>query len=429
MNPKAQEEQKNSTDNSTPKLNIPKQYNLIASLVEIDNIGKAWHLNSDVLTSVLSGFQYAIKDKKEYILAELYPQNSYLIINEKDSKFSVVSSIFLTYSNDRIIARRKSTGNVPVWELLDKEYIKACKDAQMALLFEDRLFAECYDKEVFVVKNTSLKKHTVVTKEFKIATLKSQPAISKIPILKYASLNAVSIFKKYFRIEPSALNFIHIRGLEKYKMANTNFNEIFAIGLILDSIEADGFTLDKEVSIVTMFEEQKHALIDFYAHRLGHETNRPKIGLPYEMCEKNFNVSIFSLVISSKNEKYSTIETYEHNIRKIIDNSKDGALFVGDFKILSDIAGFAKELTGLAKTLKTVSTLSAWSDPLAYGEKVIELWREPIKKMNPDKTSNKTQKALRDKLFKNIEFEFERKNTQGMTSIYKEYLRILGIKS
>jgi len=406
---------------------IPKQYNLVASLTEIPGVGKAWYLNNSTLSSILNEYQYAIKDKKEYILADLYPQNSYLIINSKDSKFSVVKSILLTYRDDRIIARRKSIGNTPVWELLDKEYIKRYKDLQNALLFENKFFAECYDKDIYIAKHASLKRHIAVNKEFKTILQKSAPAISKISILKYTSVNAIPLFNKYFSIDSSALNFIHVGGMEKYKMANTNFNEVFGIGLILNSIEADGFILDKEVCIITMFEEQKHILADFYADRIGHETGRPKIGLPSEMAEKKFNVSIFSLTISSKNDRYGIIENNEHFIRKIIDNSKDGALFVGNIKILMQLHGFIKDLTGLIKALKNVSTLSTWSDPLAYTDNLIKLWKEPIKKMDPEKTINQSQKALWGKLYKNIEFEFERKNVIAMTSLYKEYLRSLGI--
>ena len=96
-------------------------------------------------------------------------------------------------------------------------------------------------------------------------------------------------------------------------------------------------------------------------------------------------------------------------------------------RILHRLYGFSKELMGLIRTLKNVSHIGAWSTAGTYNKDMLEIWQEPIKRMNPEKTNDNTHKILWAKYHKNIQQEYERQNILGMKSIYKDYLRTLGI--
>lgn len=411
-----------------PSLNkkIPKYYDLLAFLITLPELGNVWYLAKSALSSSLNGFQYSIRTKEGHIPAAQYPQNSYLIINSQTKKYSVVRSIMLTYKQDQILAKRKSVGNVPVWELLDKELIRTYKDIQFLLHFEVNFYADCFEKETAVVKHQTLRRTIPLNKKFQQTTPSSEPVKDKVNIIKYESTYAIPLFHRYFSLEDTALNWVDINTIERYKVKNTNMNEIFAIGTILNAIQKDGFDLEKEVGIVTLTEEQKHIIADFYSETIGHESSRPKIGLPSEMSDKKFNVILFSTVMSTKLEKPPCFEKEEQHIRLIIDNAKDGMIFVGNHRAVHSVFGFPKEISGLIKTLRNVSKITSWASS-DYAEEQIKIWKEPIKKMYPDRTSEQTQKILWGKYHKNIQLEFERKNIVGMKSIYRDYLRTLGI--
>ena len=181
------------------------------------------------------------------------------------------------------------------------------------------------------------------------------------------------------------------------------------------------------MGIVTIFEEQKHILADFYADVTAHSTDKPKIGLPDEMVGRQYAVLIVSLTITSKMDKHGQIEKYECELRQLMDSVKEGIIFIGNMRILSRLHGFPKELTGLIRTLKNVSTIHSWITPGTYQKDMLEIWQAPIKRMDPEKTSDNTQKVLWARYHKHIQQEYDKQNTLGMKSIYKDYLRSLGI--
>jgi len=406
---------------------LPRHYDFLATRIELPELGKVWYLNKQTLSSILNGYQYAIKDGKNYVLAEHYPQNSYLIFNSQTKKLSVVRSILLTYKEDRIIAKRRSIGNVPVWELIDKQYIRMYTDIQCALNVETMLYAECYGDDTYVVKHNMLRQTIPVNKKFQHTAATIEPSIEKLTILKYTSMHAIPLFHRYFSIEDTVLNFIDMPKLERYKVSNTSFNEVYAVGAVLKSLKKEEFDLEKEVGIVTIFEEQKHILADFYADVTAHSTDKPKIGLPDEMVGRQYGVLIVSFTISSKMDKHSQIERYECEIRQLMDSVKEGIIFIGNMRILSRLHGFPKDLTGLIKTLKNVSTIHTWTTPGTYQKDMLEIWQAPIKRMDPEKTSDNAQKVLWGRYFKHIQQEYDKHNILGMKSIYKDYLRSLGI--
>lgn len=406
---------------------LPKQYDFIATQIELPGLGKVWYLNNQTLSSILNGYQYAIKDGKSHVMAEHYPQNAYLIHNSQTNKLSVVRSILLTYKKDRIIAKRRSIGNVPVWELIDKEYIRIYTDIQAVLSAETTFLAECFANESYIVKHHTLKQTIAVNKKFQHTAATIEPSIEKIPMLKYTSMHAIPLFHRYFDIEDSALNFIDLPKIERYKIANTSFNEVFAVGSVLNSLKKEEFDLEKEVGIVTLFEEQKHILADFYGEMTAHSSDKPKIGLPDEMTDRQYAVLIVSFTLTSKLDKHSQVEKYEYELRQLMDSVKEGIIFVGNMRILSHLHGFARELTGLIKALKNVSHISHWTTPGTYQKDMLEIWQAPIKRMDPERTKDNTQKVLWSRYYKNIQLEYQKKNIMGMKSIYKDYLRSLGI--
>ena len=406
---------------------LPRHYDFLATLIELPELGKVWYLNKQALSSILNGYQYAIKDGKNYIPAEHYPQNSYLIFNSQTKKLSVVRSILLTYKEDRIIAKRRSIGNIPVWELIDKKYIRMYTDIQCALNVETTLFAECYSGDTYIVKHHMLRQTIPINKKYQHTAATIEPSIEKLTILKYTSMNAIPLFHRYFSIEDSVPNFIDMPKIERYKISNTSFNEVFAVGTVLKSLKKEGFEIEKEVGIVTIFEEQKHILADFYSDMTAHSTDKPKIGLPEEMVGRQYAVLVVSFTISSKMDKLSQIEKYEYELRQLMDSVKDGIIFIGNIRILSHLHGFPKELTGLIKTLKNVSTIHTWTTPGTYQKDMLELWQAPIKRMDPEKTNDNSQKVLWGRYFKSIQQEYTKQNGMGMKAIYKDYLRSLGI--
>lgn len=406
---------------------LPKYYNFIATQIELPELGKVWYLYNQALAATLNGYQYAIKDGKNLVLAEHYPQNSYLIFNSQTKQLTVVRSILMTYKKDRIIAKRRSIGNIPVWELIDKKYIRMYKDIQAALNFETSMYADCFSGETHIVKHQMLKQTLAVNKKFQHTAATILPSVEKISILKYTSMHAIPFFHRYFDIEDSALNFIDLPKIERYKIPNTSFNEVFAVGSVLKSLSKEEFDIEKEVGIVTLFEEQKHILADFYGDIVGHSSDKPKIGLPDEMTDRQYAVLILSFTITSKIDKISQIEKFEYEIRQLMDSVKDGIIFIGNMRMISRIHGFARDLTGLIRALKNVSHISHWSTPGTHQKDMLELWQEPIKRMDPEKTKDNSQKVLWGRYYNSIKQEYAKGSVMGMKSIYRDYLRSLGI--
>jgi hypothetical protein len=223
------------------------------------------------------------------------------------------------------------------------------------------------------------------------------------------------------------LHFLDIPRSEKTKLSGSNFYEVFAIGAVLFGLKEKGYNLEKEVAIVTPFDVQKHILSDFYADTIASESKNPKIALPHEILTRKFSVIICSMVVSSRSENYKPVEQQEHNIRKIMENIHNKILFVGNLRTLSTIHGFLKDLADLSKALKNVQKISYWINAENYAQNMIKIWQNPIKKMNPDKTADKLQKSILAKLHNSIQFEYKKEQIPTMISLYKDYLRTLGI--
>ena len=405
----------------------PRQYEIVAYVDSVPKIGTVWKLNKLSLSSVLNGYQYSIRSQSGYIAASQYPAGSYLLINSQTGKFTVVKSILLTYAKDRIIAHRKSLGNVPVWELIDKEYIKKYQDIQFSLHFESYFYSDCYEADSLIMKHQVVKRFTPANRQFKPMTPRQEPSFNKIMVQRYSQTNGISLFKRYFELDEKVLNFINVPKIERDKMPNTNFYEIQAVGHILNALEREEYAIDKEVAIVTLFEEQKHILADFFGERIGHESSRPKIGLPSEMRDRRYPVVILSFVIASKKDKHSVIEANEHHIRTIMEYAKEGMLFLGNYKVISSLLGFPKELCSLIKNLKSVSAVHEWSHSHDLNQEIMEMWKAPIRKINPDSTSDSMQKIIWTKYRTTIESEHQRGSVLGMKHVYKDYLYSLGI--
>jgi hypothetical protein len=110
-----------------------------------------------------------------------------------------------------------------------------------------------------------------------------------------------------------------------------------------------------------------------------------------------------------------------------MENIHNKILFVGNLRTLSTIHGFLKDLADLSKALKNVQKISYWINAENYAQNMIKIWQNPIKKMNPDKTADKLQKSILAKLHNSIQFEYKKEQIPTMISLYKDYLRTLGI--
>jgi len=403
----------------------PKQYEIVAYIEVVPKVGTVWRLAKTSLSSVLNGYQYSIRSQSGYIAASQYPAGS--LINSQTGQFSVVRSILLTYAKDRIIAHRRSLGNVPVWELVDKEYIKKYQDIQFSLHMESYFYADCFDPDTLILRHQVVKRFTTVNRLFKPSTSRQQPSFNKIMVQHYSPINGISLFKRYFDVDEKVLNFINIPKIDRDKMPHTNFHEVIAVGHILNALEREEYVLDKEVAIVTLFEEQKHILTDFFAERIGHEASRPKIGLPWELKDRRYPVVILSFVVTSKKEKHSVIEANEHHIRAIMEHAKEGMIFLGNFKVISSILGFPKELCSLIKSLKNVSAIHEWSHSQDFHKEMVEMWKAPIRMINPERTTDSMQKIIWNKYRTMIENELARESLIGMKHVYRDYLYSLGL--
>jgi len=402
-----------------------RDFKYLATAISIPNFGKVWYLNKS-LAGLLNGYQYAIMHEGKYIKAESYPLGSFLIISSETKKLVVVRSILLTYKDDRIIARRRSISGYPAWELLDSKIKKQYTDIQAMLMVDTPFYAECFAEKTHLIKHTSLKRTLVIDANLKQKSEDKSPEFEQLTTLKL-STHLKPLFKKYFDLKDDSLHFLDIPRSEKTKLSGSNFYEVFAIGAILFSLKEEGYNLEKEIAIITPFDVQKHILSDFYADTIASESKNPKIALPHEILKRKFSVIICSMVVSSRSENYKPIEHQEHNIRKVMENAHDGMLFVGNLKTLSMIHGFPRDLTELAKSLKKIQKISKWINAETYAEPMIKIWQNPIKKMNPDKISDKLQKSILAKLYGSIQFEYQKEQVPAMISLYKDYLRTLGI--
>ena len=402
-----------------------RDFKLLASMIKIPDFGKVWYLNK-ALAGLLNGYQYAIKHGDKYIKAESYPLGSFLIISSETKKLVVIKSIFLTYKNDRIIARRRSINRYPAWELLDNKIKKQYTDIQAMLMVDTPFYAECFAEKTHLIKHTSLKRTLVIDANLKQKSADKSPEFEQLTTLKL-STHLKPLFKKYFDLKDDSLHFLDIPRSEKTKLSGSNFYEVFAIGAVLFGLKEKGYNLEKEVAIVTPFDVQKHILSDFYADTIASESKNPKIALPHEILTRKFSVIICSMVVSSRSENYKPVEQQEHNIRKIMENIHNKILFVGNLRTLSTIHGFLKDLADLSKALKNVQKISYWINAENYAQNMIKIWQNPIKKMNPDKTADKLQKSILAKLHNSIQFEYKKEQIPTMISLYKDYLRTLGI--
>jgi len=403
-----------------------KGYRLEATVIKLPDLGKVWYLSKS-LAGVLNDIQYAIKEGKQYIKAENYPLGSYLIIASKSDAFIVVKSVFLTYKNDRIIAIRKNISNQPVWELIDKEFKKKYKHIQAMLFMDTQYFAESFPEHSYLIKHKTLKRTTVVDDKLKQYQPDSSLELLQVPVLRITT-HLKPLFNKYFSINEDVLHFINVVQVEKNKINGSNMYEVFAIGAILNTLKNDGFKIEKEVAIITPYKVQKHILSDFYAKKLASSSADPKIALPNEIATKKFSVIICSLVVSSKNESFHEIQENAHIIRKIIENCYDGMIFVGNQKALYNIYGFTKDLIETTKALNKIHPISEWVNTSTYATDTLKIWADPIEMMNPDKTNDKFKKAYLEKLYKAIKAEYNKQYIPKITSLYKEYLRVIKVE-
>lgn len=115
------------------------------------------------------------------------------------------------------------------------------------------------------------------------------------------------------------------RGL----MPNTNQDEVDAIGLLLDKLEAAGYDLTRDVGIITPYSNQKNLLIKAYGERLKHR-QALKIGSVHQFQGVGFEVIIYSPVIFLRTDR-DTFQNSKPNLLNVaVSRAKQQFIVVGN---------------------------------------------------------------------------------------------------
>lgn len=115
------------------------------------------------------------------------------------------------------------------------------------------------------------------------------------------------------------------RGL----MPNTNQDEVDAIGLLLEKLEAAGYDLTRDVGIITPYSNQKNLLIKAYGERLRHR-QALKIGTVHQFQGVGFEVIIYSPVIFQRTDGDAFQNSKPNLLNVAVSRAKQQFIVVGN---------------------------------------------------------------------------------------------------
>ena len=118
----------------------PKDFEILATIVEIPFVGKVWLLVKESLSYMFDSNQVAMKMGRHYLLADDYPVNSYIVQNKDNEALKVVNSLMLSGTDHEIKAKRRYFEGKPLWEVLDGRLKKDLILIQFVLRFNGRIY-------------------------------------------------------------------------------------------------------------------------------------------------------------------------------------------------------------------------------------------------------------------------------------------------
>jgi len=406
---------------------LSKGYELYAACVNVPKIGKVWILINDSFATQLDEHQYALKIGAALILAKSYPLNSYLV-RERNGAIRVIESLLLLNQTETLLARRISFHQTALWELLDNSLRKTCRGFQYAISLGQDYVAEEWRENAFLTKHNTVNKISIVNNENRAIAKETNIAIKPTRISKFVPTSGIQTLTYHYEHDQDSVFFIDITGQEPTRVGNTSLLEAYTIAVVLEVIKEDGFNLSKDVGIITPFQEQKHLLVDFFAHRIGHDHDTPKIGLLSELTDRKFSVLIYSSCISNSLNIAPQLAKREPELSRHLHNTMDNFIYLGNARFAKELYGFAGEFARLLITFTNVTTLKQWKHPKkTHKEIVMGYWKRAIANYDPMRAKDRRLQSIYNRFFKNINEEIERDNLGRVGTFYKELLRQLGL--
>ncbi|VVM73076.1 hypothetical protein PS619_01901 [Pseudomonas fluorescens] len=124
------------------------------------------------------------------------------------------------------------------------------------------------------------------------------------------------------------LMFYGVQG-RRGAMPNTNQDEVEAIGLLLDKLEAAGYDLTKDVGIITPYSNQKNLLIKAYGQRMK-QSQALKIGSVHQFQGVGFEVIIYSPVIFQRTDRDNFQNGKPNLLNVAVSRAKQQFIVVGN---------------------------------------------------------------------------------------------------
>lgn len=112
-------------------------------------------------------------------------------------------------------------------------------------------------------------------------------------------------------------------------LPNTNEDEVDAIGLLLDKLEAAGYDLTQDVGIITPYANQKNLLIKRYGERLKHR-QALKIGSVHQFQGVGFEVIVYSPVIFQRTDRDAFQNGKPNLLNVAVSRAKQQFIVVGN---------------------------------------------------------------------------------------------------
>jgi hypothetical protein len=123
------------------------------------------------------------------------------------------------------------------------------------------------------------------------------------------------------------------------EIENTSVAEVKEISRLLPILEKQGFDLNK-VGIITPFQNQEKLLVESFKDILNHSYGNEKIGTIHKFQGTEFDVIIFSTVISKYNKKASFINQKPNLLNVAISRAKQLFIQVGSKEFIEDAGGY-----------------------------------------------------------------------------------------
>lgn len=124
------------------------------------------------------------------------------------------------------------------------------------------------------------------------------------------------------------LMFYGVQG-RRGALPNTNVDEVEAIGLLLDRLEAAGYDLTQDVGIITPYSNQKNLLIKAYGERLKQRAAL-KIGSVHQFQGVGFEVIIYSPVIFQRTDRDAFQNSKPNLLNVAVSRAKQQFIVVGN---------------------------------------------------------------------------------------------------